>query len=217
MQTASLSLGRRSHERGKRTEPSARLEPLSGVSTSIGRGCRSILACAAIAMLPTLCKRCSWRAHQREADFRGTTREELAAWLRQILANTLADVLRNRLHVEPPRPPPRSESRKAALDQSSLHFWRHVRPRANRVPAQSCARKKTPCGWRKAAMQLPELQREAVTLKHLESRPLVDVANLMGRSPASVASLLRRGLARPSANCLRRIPAMTLGSSRLSA
>ncbi len=47
-----------------------------------------------------------------------------------------------------------------------------------------------------ALARLPETQREAVTLKHFEERPLMEVANLMDRSPASVASLLRRGLAR---------------------
>src|SRR5205807_1718621 len=47
-----------------------------------------------------------------------------------------------------------------------------------------------------ALARLPEPQREAVTLKHFEDRPLMEVANLMDRSPASVASLLRRGLAR---------------------
>ena len=48
---------------------------------------------------------------------------------------------------------------------------------------------------RDALARLPEPQREAVTLKHLEGRPLLEVANVMNRSPASVASLLRRGLA----------------------
>ena len=47
-----------------------------------------------------------------------------------------------------------------------------------------------------ALSQLPEPQREAVMLKHIEGRSLVEVANLMHRSPASIASLLRRGLAK---------------------
>ena len=46
-----------------------------------------------------------------------------------------------------------------------------------------------------AVARLPEPQQEAVILKHFEGRPLFEVANLMDRSPASVASLLRRGLA----------------------
>ena len=47
-----------------------------------------------------------------------------------------------------------------------------------------------------ALAQLPDLQREAIALKHLEGRSIVEVARLMGHSPASVASLLRRGLAK---------------------
>src|SRR5262245_47234529 len=34
------------------------------------------------------------RAHERRSQFRGTTDPELAAWLRQILANELAEALR---------------------------------------------------------------------------------------------------------------------------
>src|SRR5438552_12262828 len=58
------------------------------------------------------------RAHQAEADFRGTSGEELAAWLRRILANTLADVLRNRLRDR--RDLRREVNLENAPDQSSM-------------------------------------------------------------------------------------------------
>jgi RNA polymerase sigma-70 factor (ECF subfamily) len=41
---------------------------------------------------------------------------------------------------------------------------------------------------------LPEAQREAITLHYWQALPLVQVADRMGRTPASVAGLLQRGL-----------------------
>ena len=43
---------------------------------------------------------------------------------------------------------------------------------------------------------LPEDQRRAVELHHLQALPSAEVAELLGRSEASVAGLLRRGLKR---------------------
>jgi len=45
-----------------------------------------------------------------------------------------------------------------------------------------------------ALATLPEAQREALTLHHLEGRPLDEVAHLVGRSREAVAGLIKRGL-----------------------
>jgi RNA polymerase sigma-70 factor (ECF subfamily) len=131
------------------------------------------------------------RAHDGLADFRGATQEELASWLRKILANTLANVLRDRLRDL--RDVRREVNLDKVLDESSLHLRACA---ASREPSPSSVLqgKEDAVRLAEALAQLPDLQREAVTLKHLEGRPLVEVANLMARSPASVASLLRRGL-----------------------
>jgi RNA polymerase sigma-70 factor (ECF subfamily) len=133
------------------------------------------------------------RAHQAEADFRGTTQSELAAWLRRILANTLADLLRDRFRER--RDVRREVRLEQALDQSSLHLEACA---ASPEPSPSAILdgKENALQLADALAQLPAPLREAVVLKHLEGRPLVEVANWMGRSPAAVASLLRRGLAR---------------------
>jgi len=47
-----------------------------------------------------------------------------------------------------------------------------------------------------ALAQLPEAQREAVTLRHLHGLPLAAIADRLGRGPAATAGLLKRGLAR---------------------
>jgi RNA polymerase sigma-70 factor (ECF subfamily) len=133
------------------------------------------------------------RAHQAESAFRGVTPAELEAWLRKILANTLADVLRDRFRDR--RDVRREVRLEQALDQSSLHLEACA---ASREPSPSSIlnEKENALHLAHALSRLPALQREAVVLKHLEGRSLVEVANWMGRSPASVASLLRRGLSR---------------------
>ena len=131
------------------------------------------------------------RAHQGEADFRGTTPEELAGWLRKIMANTLADVLRGRLRDR--RDIRREVNFEKALDESSLHLAACVSSREP-SPSSILNDKESALRLADALAQLPDLQREAVVLKHIEGRSLVEVANLMERSPASVASHLRRGL-----------------------
>src|SRR5207248_4896554 len=117
-QTASLSLG------GKRmslvsSEPSARLERFREYLHLLARmqiDPRLRRDCDASDIVQTVLL----RAHQGEADFRGTTHEELAAWLRKILANTLADVLRDRLRDR--RDIRREVNLEKALNESSLHL-----------------------------------------------------------------------------------------------
>jgi RNA polymerase sigma-70 factor (ECF subfamily) len=133
------------------------------------------------------------KANQGHGGFRGTTSEEEAAWLRQILANTLADQLRDRLRGR--RDVRREVEMKQAVDESS---YRLAACGVSREPSPSTALgdKENALRLAGALARLPEPQKDAVTLKHLEGRPLFEVANLMNRSPAAVASLLRRGLAR---------------------
>ena len=132
------------------------------------------------------------KAHQGNGDFRGNTPEQMGAWLRQILANTLADLLRDRLRAR--RDIRREESLEHALNQSSLRLAACASS-GDPSPSAVLQGKENSLRLASAVARLPESQRDAVTLKHFEGRPLLEVANLMNRSPAAVASLLRRGLA----------------------
>jgi RNA polymerase sigma-70 factor (ECF subfamily) len=133
------------------------------------------------------------KANQGRSGFRGTSTDEMAGWLRQILANTLSDRLRDRLRAR--RDVRREVDLATSIDESSCRL---AACGVSREPSPSAALvgKENAIRLAAAVSRLPELQRDAVILKHLEGRPLVEVANLLNRSPASVASLLRRGLAR---------------------
>src|SRR5262249_1797805 len=58
------------------------------------------------------------KAHQHFDQFRGRTEADLAAWLRQILARNLTDLVR-RFHTTEARQVGRERSLEALLDQSS--------------------------------------------------------------------------------------------------
>src|SRR5947209_5102513 len=57
------------------------------------------------------------KAHERREQFRGQTEAEMAAWLRQILANTLADAVRQ--YGAGARDVGLERSMEVALDESS--------------------------------------------------------------------------------------------------
>src|SRR5262249_56724309 len=87
----------------------------------------------------------------------------------------------------------RERSLEAELDESSARVaaWlaaEQSSPSARATRAEQLVR------LAEALNTLPEAQREAVTLHHLQGLPLADSARRMGRSEESVAGLLRRGV-----------------------
>jgi RNA polymerase sigma-70 factor (ECF subfamily) len=124
-------------------------------------------------------------------DLRGRSPENLAAWLRQILARTLADTVkhyhRDRRDVDLER------SLEADLDGSSsgLAGWLVADQTS---PSRAAARNEELLRLADALTDLPEPQREVVILKHCRGQTLQEIADRLGRTVPSVASLLRRGL-----------------------
>src|SRR5262249_19732021 len=127
------------------------------------------------------------KAHQAEDQFRGTTDAERAAWLRRILANTLADALR-RFRAEVSR----GHSLERALDESSVRLENWL-AHAGQTPSEEAARQEQVLVLAAALARLPEDQRITVELHHLQGMPLTELAERMGKSEAAVAGLLRRG------------------------
>jgi RNA polymerase sigma-70 factor, ECF subfamily len=133
------------------------------------------------------------RAHQKLEQFRGTEEAELAAWLRTILSNTLADAMRE--YGAAKRDAALERSLEAAVRESSarLESFLAADPTS---PSMRASRHEDLLRLAEALSQLPEDQRTAVELHHLQSRPVSDIAAEMRRTEASVAGLLRRGLKR---------------------
>ena len=130
-------------------------------------------------------------AHQHLGQFQGQTDAELAAWLRRILANNLADEVR-RLRTGK-RDPAREQSLEAALEESSarLEAWLVADEPS---PSQQLERQEQAVLLAQALEELPEAQREALVLRHWHGWSLARIAQHLGRTPVAVAGLLKRGL-----------------------
>jgi RNA polymerase sigma-70 factor (ECF subfamily) len=124
-------------------------------------------------------------------DRRGGSPESLAAWLRKILAHTLADTVkhyhRDRRDVDLER------SLEADLDRSSsgLADWLAADQTS---PSQAAERNEELLRLANALADLPEPLREVVILKHCRGQTLQQIAGHLGKSVPAIASLLRRGL-----------------------
>lgn len=130
-------------------------------------------------------------AHRDRAAFRGTTVEEQAAWLRQILARNLANVVRDLRRGK--RDVAREQGMQAALDESAsrLDAWLVAEQSS---PSQQVERQERAVRLAEALATLPENQREAIVLRHWQGCALAEIAERLGCTTAAVTGLLHRGL-----------------------
>jgi RNA polymerase sigma-70 factor (ECF subfamily) len=133
------------------------------------------------------------KAHEKMGQFRGHSDAELMAWLRQILANQLAETVRK--YGAEARDLARERSLEANLENSSarLESWLAA---VQSSPSQRVMREEQLLHLAQALATLPEDQRQAVELHHLQGYPVAEVGAMMGRSRAAVVGLLFRGLKR---------------------
>jgi RNA polymerase sigma-70 factor (ECF subfamily) len=129
------------------------------------------------------------QAHAQRFQYRGHSENEWRAWLRTILAHKIIDAQRKYSRRE--RIPERSLH--AALDESSARIepWLAA---SGASPSNEAARAEHLLRLTEALAHLPEDQRRAVELHHLDGKSVPEVGRLMDRTTASVAGLLRRGL-----------------------
>jgi RNA polymerase sigma-70 factor (ECF subfamily) len=132
-------------------------------------------------------------AHQCRAQFRGQSEAEWLAWLRAILAHTLAAAGR-RFSTEA-RDSRREQSLEAELEQSSSRL-ECLLVADQTSPSERAARCEELVRLTQAMAQLPEDQHRVVELHHLKGLPVAEVALLMKRSRPAVVGLLFRGLNR---------------------
>jgi RNA polymerase sigma-70 factor (ECF subfamily) len=137
------------------------------------------------------------QAHDHFPRFRGSTEGELLSWLRQILATTLANLVRHYCGTQ--RRDVRLERHLAAeLDESSRVLERSLlAPQSS--PSQQAARREQAVLLADALARLPADYREVIVLRHLEGLTFAEVARRMGRTLDRVKKLWTpwRGCARP--------------------
>jgi RNA polymerase sigma-70 factor (ECF subfamily) len=131
------------------------------------------------------------KAHQARDQFRGSTAAEQAAWLRQILARTLANAIRDFSRAK--RDVGLERSLQASLDESSARLERWLVADQS-SPSQQAERNEQMVRLAQSMSLLPEAMREVLLLKHCQGWSVAEIGDHLGRSRASVASLLRRGL-----------------------
>lgn len=130
-------------------------------------------------------------AHQALGRLPEEGHELTIAWLRQILANNLRDEIRK--YAAAARNAARERSLEAVLDASSsqLDAWLAADQSS---PSQRAERNEQLLALADALARLPDDQRLAVELHHLQNQPLAEVAAHMDRSKGAVAALLFRAL-----------------------
>ena len=131
-------------------------------------------------------------AYAKRDQFRGGESER-AAWLRQILAHNLADALRTFRQAK--RDAGHERSLEAAIQESSARLGAFLGAEQS-SPSQRAEQQEDVVRLAQALAELPPDNREALVLHYCEALPLAVVAGRMGRTTASVAGLLKRGLKR---------------------
>jgi RNA polymerase sigma-70 factor, ECF subfamily len=134
----------------------------------------------------TLLRACAGFDH-----LRGNEPGLVAAWLRKILARTLADAVRDLERAK--RDVGRERSLEDAIEQSGSALEAMLAANQS-SPSEKAERNEMLLRLADALCNLPDDTREAVVLKHCRDWTLADIAVHLGRTPSAVASLLHRGL-----------------------
>ena len=133
-------------------------------------------------------------AHRQFPSFRGTSEAQFVRWLRQLLAGSLANLLRRYLGTRG-RDVRLELEIEGALDQSSMMLDRGLVAEQS-SPSQQAAGREQAVMLAEALAQLPEDYRDVLVLRHLEGLTFPEVARRMERSLDSVEKLWMRALAR---------------------
>ncbi len=130
-------------------------------------------------------------AYEQRGDFRGQSDGEMAAWLKQMLVHNLADALRGGQRAK--RDVRRERSLEIAIEDSFCRTegWLAA---SDASPSQQAIRIEQLLHLADGIARLPDEQRDAVVLHHLQGWSLSQLAEHLQRSEGAIAGLLRRGL-----------------------
>jgi RNA polymerase sigma-70 factor (ECF subfamily) len=133
-------------------------------------------------------------AHRNFGNFRGTVEPEFAAWLREILAARISNLVRHYVGTQA-RDVRREQGLEINLDQSSQMLDRGLCS-LQATPSQNASNREQGVLLAQALAQLPEEYRDVVVLRQLQELPFAEVAERMERSVDSVQKLWVRALVR---------------------
>lgn len=117
---------------------------------------------------------------------------EIAGWLRRILVNNLADLVK--AHGRAKRDVDRQHSLDQAIERSSLRLEKWLEASGS-SPSQKAIRHEEILRLAAALYTLPEEQREALILRHLHELSMRELCERTGHSTAEAAGLIQKGLA----------------------
>ncbi len=129
------------------------------------------------------------KAFAKQAQFQGQTEAEMLAWLRQILARTVAHATRE-LRTKK-RDIQREQSIAADLDASSTRLESFLAGK-EATPSQNFMRKDQVRIVAAAIELLPEEQRQVVILRYWEEKSWLEISELLGKSISAVFGLHHR-------------------------
>jgi RNA polymerase sigma-70 factor (ECF subfamily) len=123
--------------------------------------------------------------------FKGKSEPEFSAWLKQILRRNVSNLVRDN------RAAKRDVRREQYLDAehgSVSITW--MQPMGKETPpSQHVIKAEAALNLARAIGELPDAQRDAVRMRHLEGLGIQEIADAMDKTPTAVAGLVRRGLA----------------------
>lgn len=122
--------------------------------------------------------------------FRGTTDDELAGWLRQILANILLEQQR---HFQRDK---RHSSREVPMGDILSESSRRISSFAShdRSPTENIEFNEQALQIATALESLPKDQLEALVLHYWQGHSIREISQMLGRSHAAIGGLVHRGL-----------------------
>ena len=123
--------------------------------------------------------------------FAGQDVRELVAWLQSILDHKVAGAIRDHALLQK-----RDVRRERSMDDSrgGAAPLKQELDAGLSSPSQKAIRGEEADRLSQALRALPDDQREAVRLRHLEGWALADIARRLGRTPAATAGLIKRGM-----------------------
>jgi RNA polymerase sigma-70 factor (ECF subfamily) len=121
-------------------------------------------------------------------DFAGSGQAEFLAWLQRIHERNISDTIRNNVQAQK-----RAVGNERPLDEAAFDH-RQLPDAHTSTPSHRAMRDENAVRLAQALETLPDDQREAVRLRHLEGWSLPEIIDHMGKTEDAVGSLLKRGL-----------------------